>query len=404
MLLQLGLAPAVATLCSALLFVPCVLKPLMRPWVIRVGHFRRQIHFVEALLFAGLVLLALSFGTNFSLFSFHFSLKAQPFFVFLALMLVSLLCAWHELAARMYYERTLSPSFRRLLAVPKHICSQVAVIFTYGALIFFVGMLQVYFRQIRYSWSLGCYVAAGLFLLFVFLHLMTLAPSPTSVACAPLRSARDGGQGWRGLPVLILFLLLLPQALMFYARVLYLYGAHVHGGLQCTIQEIGFAQGTIGVIAFSVGLFLSRRLLIKEEKAKRLKYEMDNRGQAVTSTFHLFNFSTLSLVLSPFVYLGMTLCPPQALWQLCLCTMTAQLLFGFGLGACRLPIRAISGTRYRDTVSMLQIPLVSAVMIVPMAVSGWMVEQLGYSTYFLVNALAAPVCLLLVFFLRRRRG
>ena len=191
---------------------------------------------------------------------------------------------------------------------------------------------------------------------------------------------------------------------MFYARVLYLYDAHVHGGLQCTIQEIGFAQGTIGVIAFSIGLFLSRRLLIKDEKAKRLKREIDNGGQAVTSTFQLFDLSTLSLVLSPFVYLGMTLCPPQALWQLCLCTMTAQLLFGFGLGACRLPIRAISGTRYRDTVSMLQIPLVSAVMIVPMAVSGWMVEQLGYGTYFLINALAAPVCLLSVFFLRRRRG
>ena len=41
-------------------------------------------------------------------------------------------------------------------------------------------------------------------------------------------------------------------------------------------------------------------------------------------------------------------------------------------------------------------------MIVPMALSGWLVEQLGYNTYFLVNALSAPVCLLGVYLLRRR--
>jgi hypothetical protein len=79
-------------------------------------------------------------------------------------------------------------------------------------------------------------------------------------------------------------------------------------------------------------------------------------------------------------------------------------LFGFGLSAGRLPLSAISGNRYRNTINMLQIPLVSAAMIVPMAVSGWMVEQLGFSTYFLVNALSAPVCLLGVYLLRYREN
>ena len=82
--------------------------------------------------------------------------------------------------------------------------------------------------------------------------------------------------------------------------------------------------------------------------------------------------------------------------------MTAQLLFGLGLGACRLPLSAISGTRYRDTVNMLQIPLVSAAMILPMALSGWMVEQMGFDGFFFVNALSAPVCLLGVYLLKRR--
>ena len=382
MLLQLGLAPAEATFFSALLFVPWVLKSFMRPWVSRVGHFRPMIHIIEALLFLSLGALAFTFDVG-------------PTSVFLALLLVSLLSAWHELTARMYYERTLRPAFQRLYVTPKLVASQVAVIFTYGALIFLVGTLEVYFRQIRYSWSLASYVAAGIFLFFFLLHLGTLANGQETRDLRALNArfgtkaskkgqeSRDKGQ--IPLSAVVLFLLLLPQALMFHARVLYLFDAQVRGGLQCTMQEIGFAQGTVGVIAFSIGIALGRRLIARY-------------------TLHrLFWPLAVSVVLSPFVYLGMTVWPPQSLGQLCCCTMTAQLLFGLGLGICRLPVSAISGTRYRNTINMLQIPLVAAVMIVPMALSGWMVERLGYDTYFLVNALSAPVCLLGVYLLRRNR-
>ena len=382
MLLQLGLAPAMATLLSALLFIPWVLKSFMRAWVRRVGHFKQMLHLIEALLFISLVFLAFSFNRG-------------PAAVFFALLLVSLLCAWHELAARMYYERMLRPVFQKLLTAPKLAFSQVAIIFTYGALIFLVGTLQVYFRQIRYSWAMGCYVAAGLFLVFVFHHLIWLRNprvgdngAPHSVGAsvkAELRiidRIRHQEKWWQ--PVLVLFLLLLPQGLMFFARVLYLYMPQANGGLQCTMQEIGFAQGTVGVIAFSIGLALGRRL-IKLYTLPRLFWPM-----------------ALCIALSPFVYLGMTFCPPQALWQLCLCTMSAQLLFGLGLGVCRLPISAISGARYRNTINMLQIPLVSVCLLVPMAISGLLVERLGFSSYFLINALSAPICLLGIYLLKRR--
>ena len=383
MLLQLGTAPAEATLCSALLFIPWVLKPIMRPWVRRVGHFRQMLHLIDALLFVSLLLLAFSFNPSpVQLSTLNFQLST-----FLALLLVSLLCAWHELTARMHYERMLRPSLQRLLAAPKFACSQVVLIFTYGALIFFVGMLQVYFRQIRYSWSLGCYVAAGLFLLFSLSLSFCrrggnrLRLNESHREDQPCRVPLPGRD--RGMLLLLLFLLLLPQGLMFHARVLYLYAMHAQGGLQCTMQEIGFAQGTVGVIAFSLGLALGRRF-IRHYSLPRLFWPM-----------------ALSLVLSPFVYLGMTIRPPESLWMLCCCTMTAQLLFGFGLSVCRLPISAMSGTCYRNTTNMLQIPYVSAALFVPMAVSGCLVEYLGFSTYFLINALTAPACLLGVYLLRK---
>ena len=382
MLLQLEMPPAKATFCSALLFVPWVLKSFMRSWVKRVGHFRQVLHLVEVLLFASLILLAFSFKpTLFQLPSIDSQLS-----ICLALFLVSLLCAWHELAARMYYERMLRPPYQRLLTTPKMFFSQVAVIMTYGALIFLVGTLEVYFRQIRYSWSMACYVAAGVFLLFAFHHFVWLRSprvgdngSKHSVGAsvkAELRiieRIRDQKGWWKS--VLVLFLLLLPQGLMFHARILYLYMPQVQGGLGCTMQEIGFAQGTVGVIAFSIGIALGRHLVRRH------------------SLLRLFWPMAVSIVLSPFVYLAMTFRPPESLWMLCLCTLSAQFLFGFGINVCRLPVGAISGARYRNTINMLQIPLVSAVMLVPMAASGWMVEQMGFYNYFLVNALCAPLCL-----------
>ena len=75
MLLQLGLAPAEATFCSALLFVPWVLKSFMRPWISRVRNLRLMLHLIEALLIVSLVLLALSLKSSpvhFSFFTLHF--------------------------------------------------------------------------------------------------------------------------------------------------------------------------------------------------------------------------------------------------------------------------------------------------------------------------------------------
>ena len=393
MLLQLGCSPAVSTLLSALLFVPWVLKPFLRAWTRRVGHYRRMLHLAELLM--GLSLLAVAFAFR------HGRLH-----VFCALMLVSLLCAWHELTAHLYYERMLRPVFQRLLTRPRMVCSQMAVIFTYGVLIFLVGTLQVYFRQVRYSWSLGCYVAAGIFLLFALHHLIWLR-TPSAAPKASMASASSAAPdafmvsaasadlqtgtspdalasrrrtAWQG--VWLLALLLLPQGLLFHARVLYLYLAHAQGGLQCTMQEIGFAQGTVGVIAFSVGIALGLWL------TDHLPWH------------RLFWPMAVVLMLSPAVYLVMTIVPPHSLWPLCCGTMSAQLFFGLGLCICLHPISIIFGTRHRSAIGMFRIPLVAAVMILPMALSGWMVEMLGFHIYFLTATLLAPCCLLAVRLLR----
>ena len=67
-----------------------------------------------------------------------------------------------------------------------------------------------------------------------------------------------------------------------------------------------------------------------------------------------------------------------------------------------LRVGAVSGGRYRDTANLLHIPLVAAALVVPMALSGLLVEQMGFAGYFLLNALTAPFCLVGIYLLRRR--
>ena len=376
MFLQIGASITLSTALAALLFLPCILKSFLRTWVRRVGHFREVLLLIEGLLCITLFTLAGAFTQGI-------------WYVFGALMLTSFLVAWHELAARMYYERMLFSRQQRYYTNLKITSAQLAVILTYGVLIILVGNLEVFFRQIRHSWAMGCYMTAGAFMFFTVLHILILRNpqignqmrkysmgASVMAEVHVIERIRKQPHWW--VYVLCVFLMLVPQSLMFFARVHYLFDKVANGGLECTIQEIGFAQGTVGVIAFTLGLTIGRSLMrwIPSEK--------------------LFWPLTLVLGLSPAVYLFMTIETPTDLAALCVATFHAQLLFGLGLCICRVPIAMISGERYRNCANLLSVPLVATCMLLPMMASGWLVSWLGYHQFFLINTLAAPVCWILI--------
>lgn len=72
-------------------------------------------------------------------------------------------------------------------------------------------------------------------------------------------------------------------------------------------------------------------------------------------------------------------------------TFIAQLLFGLGLNACRKYIERISGERYQNAVNPLYIPIISLCILLPMALSGFLLETMSYKQFFLIDALCAPL-------------
>ncbi len=380
MLLQFGTSEVMATFYSALLFMPWVLKSYLYSKVRKAGRFKRYLHVVEVLMFLCLMGIAVYISEA----------AVKGWLLFLFLFVLSFLCAWHELLSRLYYGRMLFPRQQRILNNIKMVASQMALVVTYGVLIIVAGFFEVFFRSYQKAWAMESSLVAGGFLVFLALNMMILA-NPKGRNRSRYETLADTvknelqvvariRQKPHVLPVVMsLFFLLLPQALLFNTRVFFLLASVERGGLGCSVQDVGFAQGTIGVLAFSFGLALGRSL------TKRY------------GVSRLFVATAVVLTLSPLSYMLMASAPQvNNLWLLCCVTFFAQFCFGFGLNVCQLYVPYISEQRYRNTANFFYVPLVVTLMLVPMALSGWLCHQLGYSCYFALCAAMAPVAWLVL--------
>lgn len=374
MFLQMKVPPEVATVYCGVLMLPWVLKSFVRAHVRRVGYFRAVLLWIEWCMFAVLTAIAVYFPR-------HTGATKRLFWPLLAL---ALLCAWHELAARMYYERMLFPRYQRFYNPLKTAASQTMTVLTYGILIVVVSYLQVIYRNIPHAWSTGCYLLAGVILLMGLYHLAILQRPPVddsgtrSTVVSAVKEEMSVIARIRRKPHFVsvvsgLFVMLLPQSLMFYTRVMFLLSPTEVGGLGCSIQELGLAQGTVGVIAFSLGIAFGRKLL-----------------QWVNMR-RIFWWMAIPLGASPLVYALMAFDPPASLLVLCIATFQAQFCFGFGLNLCMAFVHYLSGERYRNTINYLYVPVVAASMCLPIMASGWLVGHLGFRAFFVLDALTAPL-------------
>lgn len=384
MLLQFGTSETMATLYSALLFLPWVLKSYFYSKVRKAGRFKRYLHVVEVLMFLCLMGIAVYISEA----------AVKGWLLFLFLFVLSFLCAWHELLSRLYYGRMLFPRQQRIFNNIKMVASQMALVVTYGALIIVAGFFEVFFRSYQKAWAMESSLVAGGFLVFLVLNVMTLE-NPKGRNRSRYETLADTvknelqvvariRQKPHVLPIVMsLFFLLLPQALLFNTRVFFLLASVEQGGLGCSVQDVGFAQGTIGVLAFSFGLAWGR-VLMKRYGISRL-----------------FGTTAVVLTLSPLSYMLMASVPQvNNLWLLCCVTFFAQFCFGFGLNVCRLYVPYISEQRYRNTTNFFYVPLVITLMLVPMALSGWLCHQLGYSCYFTLCTSMTPVAWLVLWLCR----
>ena len=304
MFLQFGADEGMAALYSGGLFLPWVMKSYFYSKVRNAGLLERNLHRAELLMLVCLMGIAVYVSEA----------KVQDWLLFILLFALSCLCAWHELLSRLFYSKMLEPREQRLYGTTKMVSSQMTLVVTYGVLIIVAGFFEVFFRSYQKAWAMESSLVAGGFMIFCILNFIVL---PRVQGRQPYRyeSVADTVKNeWhivsriRQKPhifavLLSLFFLLLPQALMFNTRVFFLLASSERGGLDCSFQDVGFAQGTIGVLAFSLGIALGRSMM----------REYGNRS--------MFGVTAVVLTLSPVPYLLMALYP-QIGNMLMLCCMT----------------------------------------------------------------------------------
>ena len=372
LLMQTGGFHPDTTVYASLLFLPWALRSFFRSTIRRRGNFRFFLILVETLIFIALITGA--------------QVLRQPRLheeaVMAVLSVVAVLCAWHKNLSHEFYLHQLGHKEQSLYAQMRTLSGQTSVIVTYGLMLIIVAFLQIYFRDIHFGWAAGCYILAGFCLVLVAFNAVmcssTFPSHPTSHASLSESFSSEAkhirhlfGKRQGIFTILLLTLLLMPQSLIFHIRVYFLFAPVKEGGLGMSLFDIGFAQGTVGVLSFTAGLVVGRRL--------------NNRyGWRL-----MFWWMAVPLGLSPLLYLLMTVYPPTSLLSLSLFTGLNQFLFGYGLNLCTPFIRYLSGHRYRHSYDFLSIPLVASAMMAPMAASGWLVEKMGFQPFFLLCALSA---------------
>ncbi len=378
MFLQARVPLALSSLYCGLLFVPWLLRGFLRERAWLSGGGRACLQLLELAMVLVMIAVALCFlWRGFS-----------GFWLFLALLLFSVLAALHDLSSSAFYDAMLPLSARRAWSGVRLFFSQSAVVFTYGMMLMFVGALEVVYRAIRLSWCQACYALAGVLLLFVVYHLFALprggAVQTVAFPRVGLRARLAGRGHWR-LALVALFVLLLPQSLLFLSRVVFLLTPSSRGGLGCTLQDVAFAQGAVGVIGYSLGVVLCRGLL---------------RSGLLARPFWPL---CVALGLSPSVYVVMVAAPPSSLPLLCVATFLAQFLFGFGVPVCGRFVACVGGEPSVATANYVLLPLVALVMLAPVSLSGWLLSVLGFPRFFVLAALLAPFSWVVVALLGVRR-
>lgn len=394
--MQTGTSSALSTVYSALLSLPWLLKG--RVARIHVANPHRALLACEVLSVVVLLVMAGALSPSCLLSSVLRVGDGAGLVLFALLFLLSLSTACHEVLADEHYHGLLQPRARGLYDAPRLFVSQTLVVVTYGVLIIFVGTMQVLTRSILVSWADAFVLLTGIMLFFVLWHL------PSSISDVKVRKSASLDHRFSGSVLLLLFLFLLPQGLMFYTRVFFLLAPAEEGGLSRSLQDVGFAHGVVGAFAFSIGLLVSRffvRKRMSKTSVSRRKVRYSQYALPSQSLFSLVNgrvlLRFLPLLLSPVVYYYMSSCPPKMLWQIAICTFLAQFMFGYGMH------RLLSFLGLPASIG-LRVPVVAAVLFIPLAISGWLVSIMDFQTYFLVDSLTALLPLVYVAIVRVRQG
>lgn len=362
---NLGISNTEAAFFTSWIYLPWVIKPLWSPLIELFGRKRQWVAMLQFVIGAALASVALTLPTSQAL---QWSLAI--------FWLIAFASASHDIAADGYY----------MLAIPQHEQAafvgvrstfyRLANIGCQGGLVYLSGLIKEQTGSFVTAWTVIFCIVGLLFLLLAAWHLLAL-PRPEADRQGPGRSATHGftaefredfASYFRkpGIGIAIAFLLLyrFPEAQLLKLASPFLLDPVEQGGLGLSNQAVGFAYGTVGLIALTLGGLCGGWVISRVGLKKAL--------WPLVAAMHVPNVA--------FLLLAMT--HPTSLAVISAALAVEQFGYGLGFTAYLMYMIHVADGEKKTSHYAICTGFMALGMMIPGMWSGWLQDHLGYVPFF----------------------
>ena len=371
---QLGISVADVALYTSWLYLPWVIKPFWSPFVDLVKTKRWWLLLTQLILGAGLAGVGLTLNTS-------------DFFKWsLAIMWLLAFCsATHDISIDGFYMLGLDEGEQSLFVGIRNTAYRIAMIAGQGGLLILVGLFEKLFGSTVRAWSLGFMIAGGLMILLWLYHSYIL-PHPVADCTTGVSGSnilKEFGMTFVSyfkkpyiIPALLFILLFrFPEAQLGKIAPLFLIDSAAEGGLALTTAQVGFAQGTLGVIGLLLGGILGGITLSRFGLKKCIWYMV------------------AAISVPDLVYVYLSWMPTQNMALVSSCIFIEQMGYGFGFTAYTLFLMYFARGEHQTSHYAISTGIMALGMMLPGMISGVLQEHMGYRTFFIwVIACCAVTC------------
>ena len=362
---RMGISNTEVALYTSWLNLPWVIKPLWSPFIDIIKTKRYWITSMQLLIGAGLAGIAFTIPTD---------LFLQSTLAIFWLMAFS--SATHDIAADGFYMIGLTQHEQALFVGIRSTFYRLATITGQGGLIMLAGYLESSDGNISRAWSITFYVLSGLFI-GLWLYHRYILPRPSSDINVVNNTSKGIISSFVGTfrsffkkeqaATAILFMLLyrLPEAQLAKMSIPFLLDPLEKGGLAMTTEQIGFTQGTVGVIGLTIGGILGG-IAVSRHGLKKWLWPM-----------------VWAISLPDLVYVYLSFLQHSSLMVINLCVFIEQFGYGFGFTAYMLYLIYLSQGESKTAHYAICTAFMALGMMLPGMMAGWLQETMGYRTFFI---------------------
>lgn len=362
---RLGISNAELAFYTGWLNLPWVIKPLWSPFIDLMKTKRWWTTTMQLLIGAGLAGIAFTIPTE------HFFQWTLAIF-----WLMAFSSATHDIAADGFYMLGLNSHQQALFVGIRSTFYRIATIAGQGLLIMLAGYLETSTGNIPYAWSTTFMVLAGLFLGLWGYHQFIL-PRPDSDKAACEISANTLMKEFlatftsffrkkqAGIAILFMLLYRLPEAQLAKMGIPFLVDPINEGGLGLTTEQIGFVQGTVGIIGLTLGGILGG-IAVSRGGLKHWLWPM-----------------VWAISLPDIVYVYLSYIQPESLLLINICVFIEQFGYGFGFTAYMLYLIYFADGEHKTAHYAICTAFMALGMMIPGMAAGWLQEIMGYRMFFI---------------------